>query len=237
MKLIHAIQRIPRPIRACCYAILAIMTAIAFYIALGCPTLSFRQEFRRAEKAHLVGPSQIVDTMNGEYIEFDKMIVGETENGICFFGRYYSQYPYKSTDEKQYFFSFIEKTGDITIAAAPNVWGIVWQESKSIPVYLFVNQPNAVRAEITLKATTYFEATFHAEATRLDSGVFRFWLEAEGKDLEALSIFSRITGGAPYIGLSDELLDTAIPATVKLYDTDGALILEEELIIKANQKR
>lgn len=236
MKLKNLINRIPRPVRACIAGTLAIVLAIAYYIALGCPTLSFKQEFRRAEKVHLVGPSNIVDTIVVDYREFDKMIVGETEEGICFFGRYYHCYPYdEAFAEKLYYFSYVEKTGDITIAAAPNVWGLIWNDSaQSVPVYLFVGAPEAVRAEITLHKATNFNQSFHAEATRLDSGVFRFWLEAEGEGLSALFTLSCITGGTPY-GLTYDILFTTIPATVKLYDADGALILEKELVIQANQ--
>ena len=70
-------QFIPRPLRACLWALLVIVLSILYYIALGCPTLSLRQELRRAEKVHLVGPSKIVDQVNGElYSEFEKMLVG-----------------------------------------------------------------------------------------------------------------------------------------------------------------
>ena len=52
---------LPRPLRACLWALLAVLVGIIYYIALGCPTLSIRQDFRRAEKVNLAGPSKIVD--------------------------------------------------------------------------------------------------------------------------------------------------------------------------------
>ena len=111
---------IPRPVRAILCAVCAIALAIAYYIALGCPTLTDEQEFRRAEKIHLVGPSKIVDTLTSEYSEFDKMIVGETEYGICFFGKYTYTTGVYNKDETDYRLFYAEKTGDLTLVPAPN---------------------------------------------------------------------------------------------------------------------
>lgn len=247
MKLKRLLNRIPRPVRAGFYTICVLVLAVCYYVALDCPTLTFRQEFRRAEKINLVGPSTIVDTLNDKYDEYDKMIVGETPCGICFFGRYYDSYPYDdSSEKKRYHFSYIEKTGDITIAAAPNVWGMFWEFhgfKQSLPVYLFVEEPNAVRAEIVVTVSgTYdqfagqtvevgYKRTFKAEATRIRSGVFRFWFTAnDTAGLAALRSFSGATGGNPN-DARDEYLTAAYPTTVRLYDKNDNLILERELII------
>lgn len=238
MKLKNFFNRIPRPLKACICAILVIVLAIAYYIALGCPTLTFQQEFRRAEKAHLVGPSTIVDTMNREYNEFDKMIVSETEEGICFFGRYYDHYPYSAPfAEKQYLFSYVEKTGDLTIAAAPNVWGPTWSFTnlpQQVPVYLFTEEQDAVRAEVEITVPgDLTKHTFQADADRLDSGVFLFWFEADTENgLSALYFFSYSTGGHKHGWVSDEELAIVFPATVRLYDESENLIQETELEIR-----
>lgn len=250
MKRIKIKNPIPRPLRACVYAFLAIVLAIAYYIALGCPTMSMKQEFRRAERAHLVGPSKIVDTMNGEYREFDRMFVGETEHGISFFGRYYNNYPYGDLlAEKQYYFTYVEKTGDLTIAAAPNVWGVFWSTNGynvSVPVYLFDEYHQAVRAELSVRvigAHSYysdgekivegFDRTFHAKATRNEDGFFRFYFEAKDEEgLNALHFFSNLTGSTTY-GITEEMARAALPATVRLYDAEDNLILEKTLTIRS----
>lgn len=250
MKLKNRLNRIPRPLKACVCAVLVILLAITYYIALGCPTITFRQEFRRAEKAHLVGPSTIVDTMNGEYSEFDKMIVGETEEGICFFGRYYNSFPYNDPfDEKQYYFSYVKKTGDLTLAAAPNVWGDSWYFLgfvRYVPVYLFTNEPEGIRAEtdITVTGTCRddsgedlpFTQTFHSEADRSDEGFFRFALSADDEAGSAALNFLSCVTGRNVIRLNYGYGLTSITATVRLYDTDGTQIQEKELTLYSGAK-
>lgn len=245
MKVKNLLDRIPRPAKAIFCAVCVILLAIMYYIALGCPT-TFRQEFRRAEKAHMVGPSVIVDQMLVDYSDFDKMLVGETKDGICFFGRYYDHYPYRDLSaEKRYHFTYVEKTGDLTIVAAPNAWGHSWAFhgfERSLPVYLFTEQVRAARAELEITVrgsyskfsiTKHYEHTFQGEAARSDSGVFRFWFSADTDDgLAALNFLSTATGGSAYMNLSEDELATVFPATVRLYDVSGNLILERELKIQ-----
>lgn len=237
---------IPRSVRACLCAVLAILLALAYYIAIGAPTLTFRQEFRRAEKANLVGPSQIVDILDKEYPEFDKLIVGETEYGICFFGRYFANSSQTSIfDEKMYFFNYLEKTGDLTIVPAPNIFGVFWEyPGETLPVYIFAEEPNAVRAEIEFTVTgqythyepevqyeASFKETFTGEAVRTDSGVFRFiFISSSEEESRALAQFSSAVSGNSII---PGQTGSAIPVTVRLYNAQNDLISEKNLIIGA----
>lgn len=244
MKLVKWINRIPRPVRAFFCLLVATALFIVFYLSIG-PAMSFTQHFRRAEKVHLVGPSTIVDRLDGEYAEFDKMIVGETEEGICFFGRYYNNFPYDNPfDEKQYFFSYVRKTGDLTLAAAPNVWGYSWDYAGSpryVPVYLFSDDTQSVGAEIEITVEgTYsnsvikdrsFTETLRSGAYRCEEGYFLFALSSDTETgLNALNFLSSATGGGPYAYSTEDKL-TSIIATVRLYDAGGTLLREEELTI------
>ena len=248
MKLKNLIRRIPRPLQAIVCTILVIGLAISYYIALGCPTFTFEQEFRRAEKVHMVGPSTIVDTLShSEYSEFDGLIVGETENGICFFGKYYnSSSDYGNPFAKErYLLSYIRKTGELTIVAVPNVWGMFWGSTgfkTTLPVYLFTEESDAVRAEVeVIVSGSYsyrnendetiqcdFTHSFREEATRSDNGFFRFTFSADQEaGLHALYQLSDDTGGGPYAITSQ----TSYPATVRLYNEAGNLISEQSIIV------
>lgn len=248
MKLKTFLYRIPRPLKVFIFAILVIALALVYYIVLGCPT-TFRQEFRRAEKVHMVGPSTIVETFHGEYTEFEKMIVGETEYGICFFGEY--AYNEVNKEKRHYCFSYQEKTGDLTVAVPPNASAFDWAWpgfAQSFPVYVFTDDPEAVRAELKLTVTgeyTYYyhgkpekepvqcplNRTLQAEAQRTDSGIFRFWLEAEDQPgLAALQYLSNAVGGNAYNITRLEKLST-ISVTVRLYDAQDQLIHEEAQIL------
>ncbi len=241
-KLNEWLDRIPRSVRAIFYTVLALTLAISYYIALGCPALGMRHEFRRAEKAHMVGPSKIVDTLsNDDYYEYDKLLVGETDHGICFFGRHYSSRPYDDPlAEKLYDFSYVEKTGDITLCAPPNVWGTLWDAfefKEELPIYVFTEHSQAVRAEVevtvsccaSLSGFGKFTVPFKAEAERSKSGFFRFTFEADQKNsLKALYYLS-IVGSGDRSGMKtgDEL--EKITAIVRLYDAAGQLIADETL--------
>jgi len=244
---------LPRPLRACLWALLAISLAIIYYITLGCPTFSIRQEFRRAEKAHMVGPSKVVDRVSSEdYTEFETMLVGETDFGITFFGRYgTTRSGSKFSGERKYYFSYQEKTGDITFAAPPNVFGLHGGIYK-LPIYLFTEHENAVRATIhltakgsrsyTLDGTTTgdpFNVTMQREAVRDKNGYFRFDLTAEtthdpfvdpfGKSNDqayALFCLSNLCNNTAYY---DNQSTMVIPITVTLYDASGNEIVTRNL--------
>lgn len=246
-KLKAMLERIPRPVRAIFYTLLALTLAISYYIALGCPALGMRHEFRRAEKAHMVGPSKIVDTLsNDDYYEYDKLLVGETDHGICFFGRYYNSRPYDNPlAENLYHFSYVRKTGDVTLCAPPNAWGTMWgsfEFKQELPVYVFTEHSQAVRAEVevTVVGSTgkngvgKFTVPFQAEAERAKEGFFRFTFEADQKSsLKALYYLSIIGSGDRSDMHTNDRLE-AITAVVRLYDADGTMILEKSVTIFEN---
>ncbi len=232
----------PRPIKACFWALLAIGLAIAYYIALGCPTFTMRQEMRRAEKAHMVGPSKIVDNVL-EYYDFQQMLVGETEYGICFFGKYGRTIRGgKHSGEKHYIFSYQEKTGDMTLAVAPNILGQVWDlPGTNLPVYIFTEHKDAARAEIEIHIAGQrtrnvngediidpYEEVFREKTTRSEKGYFRFFLDCSDLDSGyALRLLSDLVSGNGPIFADDRT--ATIQATVWLYDANDQLILTQEM--------
>ena len=246
MKRKNLFRRIPRPVRTIGNLVLAVALAALFYISIGCPTYSFEREFRRAEKAHLVGRSEIVDTVT-DYQEYDKMIVGETEHGICFFGVFDVTVGYSNGRNQYvpyYTFTYYEKTEDVTVAVAPCFSSIWSMYGASLPIYLFDTHPEAVRAEIRTtvsgeetyhsndkKHTISFKETFTAEAERSGDGYFRFTLQSQDENgSRALGLLSSVASGE---SLASDERDTIIPFTVRLYDASGEMILEKELTIRA----
>ena len=242
MKLKNLLHRIPRPVRACICTILAIVLMLSYYVMLGCPTLTMKQEFRRAERAHMVGPSQIVDTLQErQYDEFSKLFVGETEENILFFGKYFTNSSQKGwLDQYAYRFYCLPKTGGITVAPAPNVYGMFWDfGGVMLPVYVFADDGNAVRAELSFtvrgehtthingsQTTESYNESFTAEAIRVsDSGPFRFFLYCDdGKEGFALGQFSTAVTDPRYIF---GYVETPTCVTVRLFDANEKLIVEE----------
>lgn len=246
-KVHHFWGRIPRPAKAIVCIICSLALAALYYIALGSPTLNFEQEFRRAEKANLIGPSRILEILDNNCSDFDRMLVGETDYGICFFGeteitvRRGNNY---AKEEMVYTFSYREKTGDITVIAAPNSSSIYWNDFKMcLPVYVFDAYPDAARAELELtitgsdthvsngeKITTDYCEHFTATAKRTGVGYFRFDLTAKEKTrLYALCLLSSVSGIDTYYNQPSAIAE--IPGIVRLYDANGVLIIEKEFTI------
>lgn len=246
----NAWLRLPRPIRAAANILLILVLAFLFYYSLGCPAFTTEQAFRRAEKANLVGPSTIVDILDrDDYDKFDQTIVGETENGILF---------YCTQDVFNPIFSYREKMGPITVLAPPSGpfnWGLD-SYGHSLPVYVFDDYPEAVRAELELHIqgtvdynsngvahTETFEKHYTTTAGRETDGFFRFLLDAPytdvpflgqrlGNDGFALYYLSQVCTVDIWSNESREA-EHAIPATVRLYDENGTLIAEENLTIRS----
>lgn len=245
----NAWLRIPRPVRAMVNILLILVLGFLFYFSLGCPTFTTEQAFRRAEKANLVGPSTIVDTLDHEeYPEFNKVIVGETDYGVVF---------YCTQDVFFPIFSYREKMGPVTVLAVPTDpfnWGLD-NYGHSLPVYVFDDYPDAVRAELDLQIqgtydytsnrvprTEHFDKAYALTADREQDGFFRFQIDAVytgnritedlGEDGFAAWYFSQVCTVDIWSDESREA-EHAIPATVRLYDKNGALIVEESLTIRS----
>jgi hypothetical protein len=244
LKVNNLLSRIPRPVRACVCLVLAVTLLLSYYVMLGCPVLGMRQHFRRAERVHMVGRSKIVDVLSeAEYGEFMKLYVAESEHGISFFGQYASSHPYDYTDEKEYYYQYLEKGEDITLTAAPNVWGTFWGSNdwaQTLPVYLFTENNQAVRASVVftirgeLGSRGFPKDIVHIADTtdRTETGYFRFTLYADkAAELDALEHLSCTTGGSSTFGISTSSQLNEITVIIRLYDAAGEMISEENRTI------
>lgn len=246
---------IPRWLRAILNAAVCLIFLYLFYIAIGSPALTPEQAFRRAEKINMVGPSRIVDNLDdSEYNQFTNLIVGETEEGILFFGQREmtnsdSWYPYE--EMVPVVFSYREKTGDITVLAAPcGIFGFQFGQTSGLPIYIFDEYPKAVRAELEISvsgAYTHtsngeeksgeFDRSFSAEAVREGDGFFRLYLKTSAVPFEEYFALERIAAVSTcpnyYHSLTSEEALTVIPVTVRLYDENDSLVIEKELTIQS----
>lgn len=253
-KLKNIWMRVPRWLRSILDLLASALFVFLFYAAIGAPAITTTQAFRRAEKIHMVGPSVIVDTLDqSTYSEFKTMLVGETGEGIVFFGQYEATQNngWSERTVLEPVFSYREKTGDLTVLAAPTVsLGFPWIEygGASLPIYLFDAYPEAIRAELDLTVSgTYgidinggeytqdFTRSYSLEAQREKEGFFRFFISlptGNAVDAYALELISALsTGSTPFTYPSSHEAAISIPVTVRLYDETDALILERQLTI------
>lgn len=238
MKQVKRPNPLPRWVRAIGCILASVLLLLAFYVSIGCPG-TFRQQFRRAEKANLVGPSKILYTLDATH-QYKKMIIGETDYGISFFGATGSSVTgNKHSGKLSYTFTYREKDGDLTLTAIPQYWGSLSnQYGDSQLVYLFDTYPEAVSASLSVhviaeyqysingtKVTRSINESFDATSERAREGHFVFQLVAtNGPGADALYYLSESASGKymPYQGAT-------ITATVQLWDAQGNAIVTRDM--------
>lgn len=234
---------IPRKFRICFNLLAMALLGLVIYILLDCPAPTPEIRFRRAEKANLVGPSQILEIIETEDGNYDYLIVADDGQGIIFYS--YNDYRTGWGD-----LVYRNKTGPITVLAAPDLVSLGSLEYEfDLPVFLFHDHPGAVRAELELTlgealGMEDFEKTYHLEARQEIEGYFRFNLHTESEDWyvdengidhgtplgtegDALFLFSWMMTDYPTYPME------YIPATVRLYDESNDLIIEQDLTIRS----
>ena len=242
-------NRIPYPVRAAICGACILFLLYVLYISLGYPTLTLKQEFRRAEKAHFVGPSTIVEIT--EDWEFDKMIVGETDHGVCFFAPHEMGIIGSNRTFTTYYFSYREKTGDLTVFGAPSVFYHFWDSfsgEEKLPLYIFADVPNADRVQVELQVTRIKEPSvdgskviyeydeyFLVDGQPIADGVFKCNLTGVTADEKAaLEQVCEMSMGAR-AGSAFE--DAVIPITVRFYDGNGQLIAEKQTELRTTDNQ
>lgn len=166
-------EKIPRPFRAIANITLVILLIFLRWCAIGRPLWSDEAEYRRMEKMQMLGPGTIVHELfphygaegftPDRYTEFSHTIVSETAQGIIFFGVRAS-----SDGDKNYTLTYQEKTGDISLAVPPTFW-LNWgshQWDLDMPLYVFHDYPDAVRAELDLTIESVWDINYASDYIR-----------------------------------------------------------------------
>lgn len=222
-------QHIPRKSRIIVNILAIAATVLLIYISVGSPAFSVKNAFRRAEKANLVGPGEILAQLKPTSTAYEHLILAEDSDGIILYG-------FDRWDPRNTTLVYREKTGNITVTAAPGNTDFPNMRTAALPIFVFDNCTNAVQAELTLNLNTVwndeiFEKTYHLTADRENDGYFSFLLSTQripslGAEGYALHILQTLC--------SNSMADTrgySIPATVRLYDEWGNLLIEEKLSI------
>ena len=203
------------------------------YVFAGCPPFSETHRYYRAARDHLVGPGTVLAHLELEKMDYTDLILAEDEENVIL-------YITHDHDFEPAELACREKTGDLTVLAAPSYRGGSWSATydQHLPVFLFDDYPEALRAEMELTlsvhyAGEYFSKTYSLKSDRANDGFFQFdiyahnaeGLKAEGYALYMLSNLSSNTMNA--------YISTAVPVTVRLYDSNNNLILTRQLEIRS----
>jgi hypothetical protein len=229
-------RKLPRCVKITLNLLLVLVVSFLFWAELGYPRFSYAQRNRQLERDALVGPGTIIDVLDhSEYNEFSKLHVGITDEGFLF-------YADSKTSSK---FTYVRRTGKITVAPAPVYWEN-WDTKTSdehLPIYVFDEYRNAVRAELEIHIASNPENEYYRGepfsrhyslcASRETAGFFLFhlYVPSGGKELG-------IEGYAPQSFsalVHDPEWDNAkesVDVVVRLYDKNGNLITEQKQTIR-----
>lgn len=218
---------IPRRQRIAINLLVILILAFSVYVFCGCPPFTAEQKFRRAEKANFVGPGEILGIYELEGFVYPHLLVADDSDGVIF-------YSFDNLIDPSENLVYREKTGDLTVLAAPDYRDYTHREAEvEVPVFLFDKYPEATRAELEFTLSTtlnnvYFEKDYVLESLRESDGYFCFNLRitSQGAESYAVQEFSRMCGYSSAWNLQSQ------PITVRLYGEDEELILEERILVR-----
>lgn len=221
-KLLKRWQQLPVKFRACTNIALICLCILLIYIFVGAPALTPRQAFRRAEKAQLVGPAEILEDLHVGGYPYSRLILADDGDGVIIYT--YNRFHSAATE-----LLYAEKTGDLTIAAAPDQTFYPKENHASIAIILFHEGSRAVRAELDFTLTADYEGETHEKTYSLQSLM----------TLDRCFLFSIEAHSQSALGAEGQLLlqlqavnGSAIPATLRMYDQNDSLIREETVLIQ-----
>ena len=144
-----------RKLRFILDALLSLILLLAVFVALS-SRMANREvtRFRRAEKAALVGPSEILDRIDVREewpsVNYDRLLIGDDGEEILF---------YLIPENGNGFLWRREKTDGILLTPLYNVnwvFGTPRRRDGVLPLFLFSDEPEAVRAEVQIRLSDTF---------------------------------------------------------------------------------
>lgn len=233
-KLTNSWKRLPRKTRALINCAGILIMSIVIYFCLGWPPLTAQQQFRRLEKAALIGPQQILTMEEIDLPQADRAILARDDHGVTI-----CTYTQKNIQETMRLI-YRETDADLFLLPFPHSLDI-WSDFDDfhLPIVLFDQYEQAVDAEIDFVLNTVindvpFLKHYHLKAQRVNPGYFLFTIPFTGdmrtdEEAKALEALSSLAG----YEMNGAFSEKGIQATVRLYDADGNLVTEQLLLMES----
>ena len=224
-------KKIPRWLRFSLDSFLALALLTAVYVALGCPFLGETALFRRTEKANLAGPSEIIDRLRVQaewpILGCDEILIGDDGEEVLFWFYQYSSHT--GTLLRR------EKTDGLLLLPLPCCAGVdtmQWQREMTVPLFLFADRPEAVKATVRIQLSDTDGLTLtqtRGERGRTGPGDLgsreRFFLFSIPVSEEEWPLDRGASVRALLQGYEDKRFrPVGFPVTVCLYDGEGRII-------------
>lgn len=216
--------------KALCNFLLLLLLMLAVVYFSGLPIPIPKIQFRFEERAHLIGPGNILSIEEIDFSYFETMIVAETDEGVILW--------VSAPEIDRSDLVYQEKTGDNLLLAAPGSLGFMTVTDKvHLPLVLFDRHPRATHAEMqfTLQEEVdgvFFEKAYCLSADRTASGFFLFTLNTDNSytypEAVTLQIFANIAS------CREHQQNYSVPVQIQFYNGRGELIIEETVIVSGD---
>ena len=235
-KLFASWNRLRRSTRAVLNIVAIFLCLTIILILCDLPSFTAEMQYRRLEKQHMIGPAQILGTESLYEDGTTKLLIAKSNTEVML--HYYQDGDYDNYNSTDLVCR--KKQGALTILAAGGSTPRYSTYSDiSLPIILFDEYPEAVRAEVEFTLyfgdykdaghTVPYEKHFNLDAARTNEGYFCFYIQCKAytntKYTSMLTTLAAISAG--YHTSSDTNKYTPIPVTVHLYDKNDQLIVDE----------
>ena len=248
--ILRLLRSIPKPLRILFDLLLAALLFFAWFVAIGGPRFGEEERFRRAEKANLVGPSVILDRIftQGDWFPttYNRLLIGDAGDEILFYG---------TINERSSRYGVLtrrEKTDGLLCTTLPQARSTImssyWPDGDAvpemvIPLFLFVDDPRAVRSEVRLKLTEDWEVTLEQyRGADTPPEELQGWTVRDRYFLLLLPVPPETWDSQEKAEALRSLLWTndpttvgggEFPATILLYDAEGRLLETRDYVIRS----
>lgn len=197
---------------ALCTLIL-LLTAAGLFFCSDWPSPTPEIAFRRAEKEQLVGPAEIITTLDFEYGSYDHMMIGKSEHGYTTF----EYYDHHGLDYGK--LRYFPKTEGATLFC-PEYSYYDENGERCVLIFLFPekNTPASVEMAISISCGQESE-TYHLEGQRHDGAFYLLSLPyRELKPKHYWLLQQTLTGS-----YSEYVLTGTVDISIEYYDRNGQL--------------
>lgn len=214
----------PRKLRVLVNSILIAAILLGVYVMLEGPRFSVKGDFRALERANLVGPGEILGIEEGDFPQYDHLLIAEDPNGVILYA-YDSRVWYRNDQ-----LSYREKTGDIMVFTGPAYAGSMNRHWDFVVPVVVVGVPEEItRAEVEI--VTGGENNYLVKCTRTNQGYLYGTISYRGREtgqwevefLQQLADLSNSQSGSMDM--------TAIPMAIRMYDEDDDLVEEKNIAL------
>lgn len=229
------LDKIPRKTQVAVNLLLVLVFGLALYVFLDAPAFSLEHSFRRMEKKHMVGPSQILGVEQIGYFNADQLVVAKTEKGVILYA--------DAENMGDFCLSYREKEQELMLCVTPVFLSSIRPlDGDDLTVILFDDYPEAVRAELDIE--TFWEDNqtgkqyryqYSLSGERTNPGYIRMdydilwhdwqgvWDHPENEAIRQLGHYA--------VNSHIEVPAGEFPASVRLYDEGGRLICAQNMFL------